>query len=60
MRDDLLLHLFKTADVERGQYTVKFFKEGEWREVTIDDRLPCGKSGSNFTLYFHQFFVDRL
>jgi hypothetical protein len=46
MRDDLLRALFVRADVSRGEFTVKFNKGGEWRQVTIDDQLPCSKAGT--------------
>jgi hypothetical protein len=26
---------------KRGQYRFRFFKEGKWTEIDIDDRLPC-------------------
>eukprot|EP01102_Stenamoeba_stenopodia_P011225 TRINITY_DN3431_c0_g1_i1.p1 TRINITY_DN3431_c0_g1~~TRINITY_DN3431_c0_g1_i1.p1 ORF type:complete len:1206 (+),score=321.89 TRINITY_DN3431_c0_g1_i1:183-3800(+) len=31
-----------------GVYQCRFFKDGEWRLVTIDDRIPCGTSGKPF------------
>jgi len=33
--------IFVEADPERGYYVCKFFKNGEWVYVHIDDRLPC-------------------
>ena len=26
---------------EKGLYTLKFFKDGEWTMVLIDDKIPC-------------------
>ena len=39
-RDDLLNPLFITKEEKYGVYQFKFFKDGKWRIVTIDDRLP--------------------
>ncbi|KAL9645185.1 hypothetical protein ABK040_002386 [Willaertia magna] len=39
--------LEKKCDPVKGKYTFCFFKEAEWREITIDDYLPCdAKYGS--------------
>jgi hypothetical protein len=29
-----------------GIYTVRFFKNGQWRNVVIDDRIPCDQTGT--------------
>jgi len=42
---DFISDCFLEKNVEAGYYKVKFFKNGEWRIVEIDDRLPCGMSG---------------
>lgn len=34
-----------SADPRRGHYAFRFFKEGKWVVVHIDDRLPCDKNG---------------
>lgn len=47
--NDFIEHTFVKADVKRGEYKCKFYKDGGWVEVTVDDRLPCGASGK---LYF--------
>jgi len=39
-RRDLLLPLFVSAHEKQGFYQIKFFKNGEWKVVTIDDRIP--------------------
>jgi hypothetical protein len=31
---------------KRGRYVFRFFKEGEWTSVEIDDRLPCDEFGN--------------
>ena len=28
-----------------GVYTVRFYKDGQWRKVTVDDQIPCGGNG---------------
>ena len=28
-----------------GIYTLRFFKDGEWRTVCVDNRLPCTPEG---------------
>lgn len=30
----------------RGKYTFRFFRDGQWEYVTIDDRLPCDIKGN--------------
>ncbi|KAG2378543.1 hypothetical protein C9374_008182 [Naegleria lovaniensis] len=30
----------------RGKYTFRFFRDGRWEHVTIDDRLPCDLKGN--------------
>jgi len=39
-RNDLLYPLFVSAHPEAGFYQIKFWKNGAWRVVTIDDRIP--------------------
>ncbi|CAN0239494.1 unnamed protein product, partial [Ectocarpus sp. 12 AP-2014] len=29
---------------DKGVYTLKLFKEGAWRYIHVDDRLPCSPS----------------
>ena len=29
----------------RGVYTCKFYKQGKWRYVHVDDLVPCDRSG---------------
>ena len=31
---------------EFGIYTLRFFKNGKWEHVTVDNRLPCKADGS--------------
>lgn len=39
---DLLLNLVVSDDdAQRGLYTFRFFKHGSWRQVVVDNRLPC-------------------
>mgnify|MGYP002803532134 FL=1 len=42
-RPDLILRLFggETARNAVGCYQINLFLDGEWKAVTIDDRLPC-------------------
>jgi hypothetical protein len=30
---------------KRGKYVFRFYKEGKWVNVSIDDRLPCDANG---------------
>jgi len=39
-RNDLLFPLFVSSHPEQGFYQIKFFKNGAWQVVTIDDFLP--------------------
>ena len=39
MRSELLEHLFVASDAESGKYVIRFFKEGAWTEVTVDDQV---------------------
>lgn len=45
MKPAILKHLFVKADGKRGEYKLRFYREGKWEEVTIDDRFPCGADG---------------
>ena len=42
-RDDLLYPLVVLEDLECGFYMFKFFKNGVWKYVIIDDRLPVSQ-----------------
>uniref|UniRef100_A0A6B2KYK4 Calpain catalytic domain-containing protein n=1 Tax=Arcella intermedia TaxID=1963864 RepID=A0A6B2KYK4_9EUKA len=44
-RRDLLLPLFVSARPSLGFYQCKFFKNGQWTIVTVDDRLPVNAQG---------------
>jgi len=46
-RKDLLRNLFASEEHGKawGIYTFRFFKNGRWKYVTIDDRIPCGPTG---------------
>ena len=48
---DLLQKLFVEADEVEGRYTVRLYYEHQWRNITVDDRIPCGKDG--FPAYGH-------
>ena len=51
-RRDLLLNLFASTEYsQKGIYTLRFFKHGKWKLVTIDDRIPCTPNGE--PLYAH-------
>lgn len=45
VKSAILKHLFVKTDSERGEYRLRFYLEGKWEEVTIDDRFPCGADG---------------
>ena len=46
-RDDLLRVCFvATKHWTRGIYTLKIYKEGQWRYVHIDDQIPCSRRGT--------------
>jgi len=45
-RPDLLQGLFASTEyASKGIYTVRFFKNGKWKHVSIDDRIPCSPTG---------------
>jgi hypothetical protein len=47
-RQDILDHCIVSMPRNaktRGKYVFRFFKEGQWVNVTIDDRLPCDENG---------------
>ena len=49
-RPQLVRRLFKTPSVTPdGKYTLKFCKNGEWVEVTVDDMFSCGPYGPVFS-----------
>jgi len=46
-RPDILDYIFTEKPkypIKRGRYVVRFFKEGAWVDIEIDDRLPCDKN----------------
>jgi calpain len=43
--DNFIEQLFVQRKPEIGYYQLRFFKDGQWRLVEIDDRLPCSDSG---------------
>lgn len=44
--EGLIEELFVSSDPERGMYQCKFFKNGEWVVVAVDDRIPCHESSN--------------
>ncbi|KAL9647931.1 hypothetical protein ABK040_008202 [Willaertia magna] len=42
---DVLQKLFVEIDEDEGRYVVRLYYEHQWRNITIDDRIPCGKDG---------------
>jgi hypothetical protein len=41
-RKDLIRNLFASTEyASQGIYTIRFFKNGHWKHITIDDRIPC-------------------
>ena len=46
-RPDLLDVIFaSTRNKLKGIYTLRFFKRGQWKNVVIDDRIPCDETGT--------------
>lgn len=41
----ILKHLFVKTDERNGEYHLRFYLEGKWEDVSIDDRFPCGADG---------------
>ena len=49
-RPALVQRLFKTKTIqEDGKYVLTLCKNGEWKDVTVDDRFPCGRRGPLFS-----------
>jgi len=50
--NEYVKHMFEEALIEQGYYRIRFFKDGKWVSVEVDDRLPChvSKNGS-YVLY---------
>jgi len=44
--NNILQNLVTNSDLESGRYTIRFFKKGNWIDVTVDDQLPCGEDGN--------------
>ena len=44
-QDDLLYPLFVSAHPEIGFFQIRFFLDGKWRVVSVDDFIPCKKFG---------------
>lgn len=45
-QDDLLYPLFVAAHPEFGLFQIRFFVDGQWRVVTVDDFVPVKASGA--------------
>ncbi len=51
-RRELIRALFASTEYsQKGIYTLRFFKHGKWKLVSIDDRIPCTPNGR--PLYAH-------
>ena len=48
-RDDLIRELVVSAHPELGFYQFRFFKNGAWSIVTVDDLIPCVRQAKGFT-----------
>jgi calpain-15 len=46
---------YSSACDQFGIYTLRFFKDGNWKTVTVDNRLPCTPKGQ---LLFSRCSVD--
>jgi hypothetical protein len=52
-RDDVLLKDLCIEDfADLGMYGVKFFLNGKWVTVVVDDRIPCVKAGNSWAPIF--------
>eukprot|EP01112_Ceratiomyxa_fruticulosa_P012898 TRINITY_DN3595_c0_g1_i7.p1 TRINITY_DN3595_c0_g1~~TRINITY_DN3595_c0_g1_i7.p1 ORF type:complete len:933 (-),score=213.16 TRINITY_DN3595_c0_g1_i7:288-3086(-) len=40
MRPDIIQDIFVASDVSKGVYAVRYWKDGEWKYVVIDDYVP--------------------
>ena len=48
----LFKKLFKQVDEDAGKYTVRFYLDKKWTEVTVDDFLPCLEEGGRYVPLF--------
>eukprot|EP01125_Pyxidicula_operculata_P018703 TRINITY_DN666_c0_g1_i1.p1 TRINITY_DN666_c0_g1~~TRINITY_DN666_c0_g1_i1.p1 ORF type:complete len:735 (+),score=183.88 TRINITY_DN666_c0_g1_i1:24-2228(+) len=53
-RIDLIKEIVVSSNPQFGFYQFRFFKSGEWREVTIDDRIPCVQKDGKWRPAFAQ------
>ena len=44
-RLELIDHLFAYCAPKKGLYKVRFYTEGYWHVITVDDRIPCSSAG---------------
>ena len=44
----LLKRIVVSHDEAIGRYTFQFYKEGKWRQVTVDDLIPCHKKTKKY------------
>ena len=49
----MLVPIFVSKDEAYGFYQFKFFKNGQWRVVSIDDRLPVNGRKSRPFVFAH-------
>lgn len=40
--------MFLKSDMKRGEHKCKFYKDGEWVTVTVDDRVPCSANNKPY------------
>eukprot|EP00007_Cunea_sp_BSH-02190019_P009468 CAMPEP_0174235338 /NCGR_PEP_ID=MMETSP0417-20130205/4814_1 /TAXON_ID=242541 /ORGANISM="Mayorella sp, Strain BSH-02190019" /LENGTH=879 /DNA_ID=CAMNT_0015313829 /DNA_START=69 /DNA_END=2708 /DNA_ORIENTATION=- len=50
-RIDLLKEIIVSQVAQKGAYQFRFYKNGVWKVVTVDDRLPCYKWDKGGPMY---------
>jgi len=51
-RIDLIKEIIVSTNPQHGFYQFRFYKNGEWNVVTIDDRIPCKRVNSGYKIIF--------
>ncbi|KAF0982122.1 hypothetical protein FDP41_011983 [Naegleria fowleri] len=42
---EILQKLFVEVNETEGRYVIRLYYENKWQNVTVDDRIPCGRDG---------------
>ena len=56
-RPELLSKVFVHSDAALGLYVVRFFKNGSWHQVAVDDYFPAASTGGRASMRGRPLFA---